>query len=68
MDSIKDRNCVDLTEAGLPFCSPEQKQRILRKGGINTQKNCTKKTQIINGVITHTHLDQTSWNVKSSGP
>ena len=30
--SIKDRNCVDLTE-----------QKILRRGGKNTQKNCTKK-------------------------
>ena len=39
MGSIKDRNGVDLTEA-----------EILRRGGKNTQKNCTKKifmTQII---------------------
>ena len=39
MDSIKDRNGMDLTE-----------QKILRRGGKNTQKNCTKKiftTQII---------------------
>ena len=39
MDSIKDRNGMDLTEA-----------EILRRGGKNTQKNCTKKifmTQII---------------------
>ena len=37
--SIKDRNGMDLTE-----------QKILRRGGKNTQKNCTKKnfmTQII---------------------
>ena len=37
--SIKDRNGMDLTEA-----------EILRRGGKNTQKNCTKKiftTQII---------------------
>ena len=37
--TIKDRNGMDLT-----------KQKILRKGGKNTQKNCTKKifmTQII---------------------
>ena len=37
--SIKDRNSMDLTEA-----------KILRRGGKNTQKNCTKKifmTQII---------------------
>ena len=39
MGSIKDRNGLDLTEA-----------KILRRGGKNTQKNCTKKiftTQII---------------------
>ena len=33
MDSIKDRNGMDL-----------QKQKILRRGGKNTQKNCTKKS------------------------
>ena len=40
MGSIKDRNGRDLTEA----------EDILRRGGKNTQKNCTKKifmTQII---------------------
>ena len=39
MGLIKDRNGMDL-----------QKQKILRRGGKNTQKNCTKKifmTQII---------------------
>ena len=39
IDSIKDRNGMD-----------PQKQKILRGGGKNTQKNCTKKiftTQII---------------------
>ena len=39
MGSIKDRSGMDLTEA-----------KILRRGGKNTQKNCTKKifmTQII---------------------
>ena len=39
MGSLKDRNGMDLTE-----------QKILRRGGKNTQKNCTKKiftTQII---------------------
>ena len=39
MGTIKDRNGVDLT-----------KQKILRRGGKNTQKNCRKKiftTQII---------------------
>ena len=32
MGTIKDRNGIDLT-----------KQKILRRGGKNTQKNCTKK-------------------------
>ena len=32
MGTIKDKNCRDLTEA-----------EILRRGGKNTQKNCTKK-------------------------
>ena len=32
MGTIKDRNGMDLTE-----------QKILRRGGKNTQKNCTKK-------------------------
>ena len=39
MGSMKDRNGIDLQEA-----------KILRRGGKNTQKNCTKKiftTQII---------------------
>ena len=66
MGLIKDRNGMDL-----------KKQKILRRGGKNTQKNCTKKiftTQIItqSGVITHLELlDFTfhfTWNVKSSRP
>ena len=39
MGSIKDRNGMD-----------QKKQKILRRGGKNTQKNCTKKiftTQLI---------------------
>ena len=39
MDTVKDRNSLDLTEA-----------EDIRRGGKNTQKNCTKKifkTQII---------------------
>ena len=39
MGTIKDKNCMDLTE-----------KKILRRGGKNTQKNCTKKiftTQVI---------------------
>ena len=42
MGTIKDRNGMD-----------QQKQKILRRGGKNTQKNCTKKifmTQIIRKV------------------
>ena len=40
MGSIKDRNVMDLKE-----------QKILRKGGKNTQKNCTKKI-FTNKIIT----------------
>ena len=46
MDSIKDRNGRDLTEA-----------EDIRRGGKNTQKNCTKKifmTQIITMVRSFT--------------
>ena len=39
----------------------QQKQNILRRGGKNTQKNCTKKIlsdpDNRKGVITHTHLE-----------
>ena len=45
MGSIKDRNGRDLTEA-----EDIKKQKILRRGGKNTQKNYTKKifmTQVI---------------------
>ena len=53
--TIKYRNGID-----------PKKQNTLRRGGKNTQKNCTKKiftTQIITMVCS-----LTSWNVKSSGP
>ena len=43
--------------------------KILRRGGKNTQKNYTKnfnEPDSHDGVVTH--LDQTSWNVKSNGP
>ena len=46
MGSIKDRNGLELTEMVWSL----QKQKILRRGGKNTQKNYTKKilmTQII---------------------
>ena len=54
--SIKERNGMDLTE-----------QKILRRGGKNTQKNCTKKiftTQIITMVITHLEPDILECEVK----
>ena len=55
-DIIKDRNGMDLTQ-----------QKILRRGGKNTQKNCTKKiftTQIITMVITHLEPDVLECEVK----
>ena len=44
-----------------------QKQKILRRGSKNTQKNCTKKifmTQINDGVITHLEPDILECTVK----
>ena len=39
----------------------QQKQKILRRGGENTQKNCKKKYHYDpnnhNGVVTHPHLE-----------
>ena len=56
MGSIKDRNCIDLTEA-----------EILRSGK-NTQKNCTKKDlqdpDNHNGMITHLEPDILECEVK----
>ena len=50
MDSIKDRNGMDLTEA-----------EDIRRGGKNTQKNCTEKDfqnpYNHDGVITHLEPD-----------
>ena len=58
MSSIKDRNGKDLIEA-----------EDIKKRWQDIQKNCTKKdlhdADNHNGVITH--LEQTSWNAKSSG-
>ena len=58
MGTIKDRNGMDLTEA-----------EDIKKSDKNTEKDCTKKElhdpDNHDGVITH--LDQISWNVKSSG-
>ena len=46
----------------------QHKQKILRRGGKNTQKNCTKEiftTKIINnGVVTHLELDILECEVK----
>ena len=59
MGTIKDRNGKDLT-----------KQKILRRGGKNTQKNYTKKTlmsQITTMVSSLTWI-QATCSVKSSGP
>ena len=57
MGSIKDRNDMDLTEMVWTY----QKQKILRRDGKNTQKNCTKKNlhdpDNHNGVITHLEPD-----------
>ena len=57
MGTIQDRNGMDL-----------QKQKILRKGGKNTQKNCTKKylhyPDNHDGVITHLEPDFLECKVK----
>ena len=48
----------------------EQKQNILRRGGKNTQKNCTKKKTKLydqdnhDGVITHLKPDILEYDVK----
>ena len=58
MGTIKDRNSKDL-----------QKQKRLRRGGKNTQKNYTKKG--FNDLDNHndavTHLEPDIWSAKSSG-
>ena len=57
MGTIKDRNIMDLTE-----------QKILRRGGKNTQKNYTKKDlhdpDNHDGVITHLEPDILECEVK----
>ena len=57
MRSIKDRNGRDLTEA-----------EILRRGGKNTHRNCTKKDlhdpDNYDGVITHLEPDILGYEVK----
>ena len=61
MGTVKDRNGMDLTEA-------EDIKKILRRGGKNTQKNCTKKDlhdpDNHDGVITHLQPDILECEVK----
>ena len=59
MGSIKDRNGMDLTEAEDIKKRRQKYTEELYKKDLNDSNNN-------DGVITH--LDQTSWNVKSSGP
>ena len=58
MGSIKDRNGMD-----------KQKQKILKRGGTNTQKNYTKKVLMtqITTIMWLLFYSQT-WSVKSSRP
>ena len=56
--SIKDKNCMDLTE-----------KKILRRGGKNTQKNCMKNLHNLDNhdnVITHLEPDILEYEVKSA--
>ena len=59
MCSIKDRNCMDLTEAEDIKKRRQEYTEELHKKDLHDPDNH-------DGVITD--LDQTSWNVKSSGP
>ena len=59
MDSIKDRNGMDLIEAEDIKRRWQEYTEELYKKYLHDQDNH-------DGVITH--LEQTSWNVKSSGP
>ena len=59
MSSIKDRNCMDLTEAeDIKNRWQEYKEKLYKKELHNPDNH--------DGVITH--LELTSWNVKLSGP
>ena len=58
MGSIKDRNCMDLTEAEDTKRQQEYTEELYKKD-IHDPDNH-------DGVITH--LEQTSWNVKSNWP
>ena len=58
MSSIKDRNDMDLTEAEDIKRWQEYTENLYKENPHDPDNH--------DGVITH--LDQTSWNVKSSGP
>ena len=58
MGTIKDRNGMDLTEAKDTKRWQEYTEELYKKDLHDPDNH--------NGVITH--LSQTSWNVKSSGP
>ena len=58
MSTIKDRNGMDLTEAKDTKRWQEYTEELYKKDLHDPDNH--------NGVITH--LSQTSWNVKSSGP
>ena len=59
MGTIKDRNCMDLTEAEVIKKMWQEYKEELYKKDLHDPDNR-------DGVITD--LGQTSWNVKSSGP
>ena len=61
MGSIKDRNGMDLTEAGDIKKRWQEYTEELHKKDLHDPDNH-------DGVITPSHQSQTSWNVKSSGP
>ena len=61
MGSIKDRNGMDLTEAEDIKKSWQAYAEKLDKKDLHNPDNHK-------GVITHTHLEPDSWNVKSGGP
>ena len=59
MDMIKDRNCKDQTEAEEIRKRWQEYTEELYKNGLNDPDNHV-------GVVTH--ISQTSWDMKSSGP
>ena len=61
MASVKDRNGMDVTEVEDIKKRWQEYTEELYKKELHDPDNH-------DGVITHTHLSQTSWNVQSSGP